>query len=35
VWAPEAVVDPELFFAEMAGRGFTTSLTRTESTFPG
>ena len=35
VWAPEAVVDPEPFFAEMAQRGFTTSLTRTESTFPG
>ncbi|HMK09622.1 MAG TPA: SDR family NAD(P)-dependent oxidoreductase [Anaerolineales bacterium] len=31
VWAPEQVVEPELFFAELATRGFTTTLTRTET----
>lgn len=35
VWAPEAAVEPESFFREMAARGFTTSLTRTEAAFPG
>ncbi|MGH2626995.1 MAG: saccharopine dehydrogenase family protein [Anaerolineales bacterium] len=34
VWAPEAAVEPEPFFQELVGRGFTTSLTRTEATFP-
>jgi len=31
VWPPEQVVEPEPFFAELAGRGFTTTLTRTET----
>lgn len=30
VWPPEQVVEPLPFFAELAKRGFTTSLTRTE-----
>lgn len=33
VWAPEAAVDPEPFFREMAARGFQTSLTRTEASY--
>jgi saccharopine dehydrogenase-like NADP-dependent oxidoreductase len=32
VWPPEVAVDPEPFFAELAKRGFTTTLTRTETT---
>jgi saccharopine dehydrogenase-like NADP-dependent oxidoreductase len=32
VWPPEMVVEPEPFFAELAKRGFTTTLTRTETT---
>ena len=31
VWAPEQVVDPIPFFDELALRGFTTTLTRTET----
>lgn len=31
VWPPESAVDPEPFFAELAKRGFTTTLTRTET----
>ena len=29
VWAPEQAIEPEPFFAELAARGFTTTLTRT------
>jgi len=31
VWAPEQVIEPEPFFAELARRGFTTTLTRAET----
>lgn len=31
VWAPEQVIEPRPFFDELAQRGFTTSLTRTET----
>jgi saccharopine dehydrogenase-like NADP-dependent oxidoreductase len=31
VWPPEVVIEPEPFFAELADRGFTTTLTRTET----
>ncbi|HSR46910.1 MAG TPA: saccharopine dehydrogenase NADP-binding domain-containing protein [Anaerolineales bacterium] len=31
VWAPEQVVEPQPFFAELARRGFTTALTRAET----
>jgi len=31
VWAPEQAIEPEPFFAELARRGFTTTLTRTET----
>ena len=31
VWPPEQAVEPEPFFAELARRGFTTTLTRTET----
>jgi saccharopine dehydrogenase-like NADP-dependent oxidoreductase len=31
VWPPELAIDPEPFFAELAERGFTTTLTRTET----
>lgn len=31
VWPPEQVIQPDPFFAELAGRGFTTRLARTET----
>jgi len=31
VWPPELAIEPEPFFAELAKRGFTTTLTRTET----
>jgi saccharopine dehydrogenase-like NADP-dependent oxidoreductase len=31
VWPPELAIDPEPFFAELTERGFTTTLTRTET----
>lgn len=32
VWPPEQAIEPDPFFAELAKRGFTTTLTRTETT---
>jgi hypothetical protein len=31
VWAPERVIEARPFFDELAERGFTTTLTRTET----
>jgi saccharopine dehydrogenase-like NADP-dependent oxidoreductase len=31
VWAPEQVIDPEPFFAELAQRGFTTRVSKQQT----